>query len=281
MSQTNSEIQDMPIPPDVQKRMNETQKMIENYETAKKLREQFPALKRRLEAYRESRPQQNNFREVGAIDHWEMILRQHETKLTSSDVAIQQLDKRLEEQLKRLNNEIDRCKEAHQIQVKQYMKAKEGVCEKKAYAEEKLQKAKDRLNSTTAAKSKDEILVEKTIMELFQKYIEVDPTGDFNYCFPGYKDLNLQLPLRTQIVPPPAPAPAPAPPSIPKVKRQQKIVEEREPILEEEAPLETKTDPPPQKETPPVQKVFRPAPPTESPFPKVITNTKRPPKQVD
>lgn len=240
-----TEVIDMEIPPSVKMRMFEQQKMIENFEKAQKIREQYPTLRKRLEAIRESRPiQQTTYKEQSAYEHFEFLRKQQE------------------EQLAQLEANFEKVKA-------QYELGRQNILRKSLYVEEKLQKAKDRLENKTEIKTKEEILLEKSIVELIQKHIELQPNWDLAQCFPNYKELNITLPTSSVIKDEPVEQPKP---SLPKAKRKAKQVTDDPPLVIEQ-PEEKKEEPPlPQAEPEP-----EPEPrltKADQRFGKLITNTK-------
>jgi len=256
------EIPDMPIPASTLENMREFQEIYKRFEEAKKLREKYPALKRRLEALRESRPvQETKWKDLRAKEHFELIKRQNETQIEKLQYYITQANQHLE-------STLDSIKKKHQIVVDQYQKGIQNVNEKMAYVDDKLKKANDRLESTSYLKTKEEILLEKQLVELIQEHLQLEPREDLAQSFPGHKELHLQLPTATlikdQIIEEPKPTP-----SGPKVKRQPKQV------LVEDPP----TPPPSPPPTPPSEPVPEPQ---KALYGNVVQNTKlkRPPKQV-
>ena len=209
----------MPIPASTLSKMKEFEELYKRFEEAKKLRERYPALKRRLEALRESRPvQTTNLKDVRAVEHFEFLQRQHEAQL-------EQIERNL------------------QVVLKQFEQSKQNLVQKNLYVEDKLQKARDRVDTYKHLKTKEEILLEKQLVELIQEHITLEPREDLAQAFPGHKELQLQLPtsglIKDQVIE--EPKPTPAPPSGPKVKRKPKEVSVVERVVEE---LPAPTPPP-------------------------------------
>jgi len=166
---------DMEIPTESRKRLQEQRDEIERWEKGKKLREQYPALRKRLEALRESRPtEQLSFKDQRAYEHFEFLKKQQD------------------EQMIQLEKNFEKMKE-------QFETSKQNLLRKQLYVEEKLQKAKDRVETTTKIKTKEEILLEKNLVELIQKFIEIQPGWDVEHSFPGYKNLSLTLPTTSAV----------------------------------------------------------------------------------
>jgi hypothetical protein len=164
-------IQDIPMPEESKKRWNENREIIENYEKGKKLREQYPPLRKRLEAIRESRPvQQTSFKDQRAFDHFDFLKKQQD------------------EQLAQLEANFEKVKA-------QFEQGRQNILRKKLYVEQKLEKAKERVETQTTIKTKEELLLEKNIAELIQKHIELQPAWDLSQSFPNYKELNINLSL--------------------------------------------------------------------------------------
>jgi hypothetical protein len=93
-----------------------------------------------------------------------------------------------------------RTLEDNYIKMKEmYEQGKTRILEKTVYVDEKLTKAKSRADSKTQIKTKEEILLEKNIVELIQSLQQLQPHWDIAQIFPGYKELNLTLPTSTVI----------------------------------------------------------------------------------
>jgi hypothetical protein len=240
--------------PESARHMREIQEVIQRYEEGKKLREKYPDLKRRLDAIRESKPTpENNFKDIRAIEHFELLHNQHESKLKSNLEYRQKIQTEYDTKISRLKEEIEpriKALEATRDKLLEQMIVGENhIREKMSYVGDKLEKAKGRMESVKNIKTKEEILVEKQIVELVEKHKLLEPNLDVTLSFPGFKEMNL------------------IPPPLPKAKRKAKEVPP-------DPPLEVPVEEPEEKKEEPVPVVETEPPKTEPRFGNLITNTK-------
>lgn len=256
----------------------------------KRIGEQIKNQYNRLKSCREHRTdQQANVKDLQAVQHFELLYNQ-------------QLDN------------LEKVERNFEILKQQYEESKNRINSKKLYVEDKLAKAKERVESQRAAKGKEELNLEKQILDLVEKWETAQhATGDF---FPPWyqrevEEVRESLENKKSNV-----TVEMSDPNKPKIRRGIKKVEERTeeqiaeslkptsqpaPPPEPEAPKET--TPPPPLPSPPVLKEKEPEPlaaqlttkdiqkmsheelfavmrpKDKNPFANVVTNTKAQRKQ--
>lgn len=246
---------DLEIPEAIKRNMDARKKEICDWEESEKLRKKFPALKNRLEALRESRPtQETSIKDQRALQHFEVLKKQQDDQLAQIEANLKRAEDQYSKNLQLLEINFERSKtlleknlETIKVQCQQ---GRDRVLQKGLYVEDKLQKARERVETHNKVKTKEEILLEKQMVDLLVNYMELQPNENLNTSFPDYKELNLPLPSISVLKksdPPPPKLPPPPPPQISK------------------EPVET-PDPTPQR----FYQTIAPQPV----YPTVITNTK-------
>jgi hypothetical protein len=197
----------------------------------------------RLQTCREQRSQngQTNSRDLKTVEHFQFLFDQQQ-------------------------KELQRTEESMAVVLKQFEQKKQTILQKQLYVEEKLQKAKDRLDEQKNLKGKDEMNLEKQIkdkIDLYDKKGEELARG--GYCPWGQLEIEAvrkllgSTPPLPPTHPPIPPPPVEQPPPKPKVKRGVRVVEDRplpvvvDPVSEPEPQSEEEKQPIP--EEPPITKM--------------------------
>lgn len=188
-------------------------------------------LMNRLQTCREQRTEtQANYKDLRAVEHFQVLFDQQE-------------------------KELQRTEESMAIVMKQFEQRKVNILQRKAYVEEKLKKAQERVESQKSSKGKEEMNLEKEIKELILTYKEkaddlikanISPWSQVEFS-------NAEKMIGFTPTPPLPPTPPPLPPPAPKFKgkRTIKAAEDRplpavvEPVSEPEAQSEEEQEAPP------------------------------------
>ena len=250
---------------------------LKNFEKTKKYLESLTHLMNRLKTCKEQRSKEtpSTYNELRSVQHFEIIQRQQETEMDQTLKAIESLESLLEKRMAEL-------KRSHQIQVDQYMAKKNNLEKKRAYVDEKLLKARERLDSVKDHKTKEELNLEKQIVSLIEKWDLIAPN-----CYPtawgseefseARKLLNLSPnPTPPTPSPPPPPVAPPEEPPNPKVKRGVKKTDDQTksdpvplpPPVSEAVPEET-----PVEEEPEVKEEVKEEPKEEKKFPPTLARS--------
>ena len=199
---------DIPIPPEIQRGMKETQRLIEDYEEQKKYQQRYIIVKRSIEAAREARPAPTeNIKDQKAITYY------GENK-DIIEKKIQTLQQRYQEQL--------------EILEKNYRSQLSKLTSSLEFTETRLKSIQSR-STTYTKKTKEEIKAEKEALQLINDYRARFPERNLEFDFPNFKDL---LPPELLDIPLPPSPPIQEKKPIEK-KMEEKPKEELEPILEQ------------------------------------------------
>jgi hypothetical protein len=170
--------QDIPIPQSLLQRQREVEKMLQDLEESKRLKERYVALKRRLETCREVKnTSSENLKDRRAVSYFETCQGQIQGKLDQHDVSLKKILDQMENARKNLEDKL-------------------------AFVNQRLELARERADNQTRHKTKEEITIEREIQDMIPKYSELQPNTDLNQAFPDFRNL-LHLPEPTPVESPP------------------------------------------------------------------------------
>jgi hypothetical protein len=208
---------DMPVPTHILTRLQETEKMLKDYDEGKKLEQRYNALKRRLEVCREARPvARENLEAQRAVQYHQSIKQQIQKKLDDVEQSIENHRRKYEKDVEILKEKYERDL-ANLLKTSNYFVTqdelrKSKIVDNMTYVENRLKAAEERAVSGNLNTTKEEIGLVKEMDEIIKKYAEIQPTTNLEIIFPDYK--NIRSPLSTNPPTPPSTGNPLAPSSI-------------------------------------------------------------------
>lgn len=186
-------------------------------EEAKRLRERYIILRRRMETCKEVKPESNpsNTKDISALEYYKTCKEAIDRKVSSIEDAEVRAEERYERDKALIENSFLKAKERYERELQRVENTlkqskahtqlrREKESSHQVWVEENIKRVEERMEANKKGKTKEEIALTKELQDIIQRHGELQPHYDLNYAFPNYKAVfNLQPPTEKETAPPP------------------------------------------------------------------------------